>query len=863
MFIGMLPFWLFGQVTDDFSDGDFKTNPTWMGDTADFKVSWSTAVPEGQRPALQLDATGGGQSCLAVATSLSGELEWSFWIKMSLNTSSGNYSRFYLVADSDSLKGPLNGYFIQMGGMNDSVEFFRQDSLAMVSLLTLDTLFTGNSTNMLRLRITRTADGLWQFFGDAAGGSDLLQIGEIIEASYPSGNHFGWFCQYSSSNTTKFYLDDVYGGPLIVDTVPPGIFKVTALSRSEISIVFDEPVGPESAELEGNYTLNPGSSQPYSAIRLLELAEVHLFFEPGLENGITYSLDIHNIADLKGNVSDLLTEEVMYYAPSQYDIIFTEIMADPAPSAGLPEFEYLEIYNRSEVPIDLTGWKLIIGASEHEFMPISIHPLEYFILCHNDAVNSFQSYGRAIGFSSFSLSNNGTSLTLITSDSIEITYIDYDLSWYDDAIKSDGGYSLELIDINHPCLGPENWKASGHPDGGTPGRRNFNNAAIQPELQVDGICCVTSTILEVAFSAAIDSLSSASARLYNVEPGNLEVLSAIPLPPGFRHVRLVLGKPGQPGQICHLSIYPGLLDCIKESYPGELDAEFAWPEDCLPYDIVLNEILFNPIGDGVDYVELYNRSSKAIMLPELRLASVREVPPNPPDTQAVQITSDCISLLPGHYLVLTKDPETVQSQYLSTDPHAFLEMASFPSLNNDQGCILLMKGNEVIDGIHYSDDMHFIMLSSTEGVSLERICPDRLGDDPGNWHSAAGTAGFGTPGYQNSQYLEIWEDESSFSVYPDIFSPDSDGNDDQLGISYSFGEPGKLITILVFSSDGNLARTLVNNEMPGTSGILSWDGTMDDRTPAPEGIYIVCMEVLGMDGRTERHRKACVVARQR
>jgi hypothetical protein len=68
---------------------------------------------------------------------------------------------------------------------------------------------------------------------------------------------------------------------------------------------------------------------------------------------------------------------------------------------------------------------------------------------------------------------------------------------------------------------------------------------------------------------------------------------------------------------------------------------------------------------------------------------------------------------------------------------------------------------------------------------------------------------------------------------------------------------------MIFSSEGWLTRTLVNNEMPGTSGVFSWDGTMDDRTPALEGIYIVYMEALGMDGRTFHQRKACILARRR
>jgi hypothetical protein len=159
--------------------------------------------------------------------------------------------------------------------------------------------------------------------------------------------------------------------------------------------------------------------------------------------------------------------------------------------------------------------------------------------------------------------------------------------------------------------------------------------------------------------------------------------------------------------------------------------------------------------------------------------------------------------------------------------------------------------------------MHFLMLNSTEGVSLERICQERPGDDASNWHSAAATAGFATPGYRNSQYLEITEVDGFLSLQPEVFSPDGDGRDDNLGIAYQFDSPGKLITVLIFNAEGRLVRTLVNNEMPGTQGAFSWDGTLDDRTPARDGIYIIYAETLDMAGKTRHYKKAGVLARDR
>ena len=173
------------------------------------------------------------------------------------------------------------------------------------------------------------------------------------------------------------------------------------------------------------------------------------------------------------------------------------------------------------------------------------------------------------------------------------------------------------------------------------------------------------------------------------------------------------------------------------------------------------------------------------------------------------------------------------------------------------------KDGIVIDGMNYSEEMHFLMLLSYEGVSLEKINPERLEYDALNWHSAAETAGFGTPGYRNSQYLEIAETEATVSLQPEVFSPDGNGIDDNLGIACHFDTPGKMVTVLIFNSDGKLARTLVNNEMPGTDVVFSWDGTLDDRTEAQNGIYVIYLEVLGMDGRTAHFKKAGVLARNR
>ena len=261
LFTVMIPACLLAQVLDDFSDGDFTLNPSWTGDLGHFKLSTSSAVPQEQRPALQLDAPSAGISVLSVPQTFTNDLEWRFWAKLSMNTSSGNFARIYLFSDTADLKAHLKGYFLQIGGLEDSVIFYRQDSLESTRLLKLNTTFTGNSTNAMRFQVFRSKEGNWKFYCDSLGGQSLNLQGETNDLTIPAGEFFGISCQYTSSNTSKFYFDDFYAGPMIVDSVPPVLLSVDVISPSEVLLTFSEPLDLEIAENPSSYEIKPGIGQ--------------------------------------------------------------------------------------------------------------------------------------------------------------------------------------------------------------------------------------------------------------------------------------------------------------------------------------------------------------------------------------------------------------------------------------------------------------------------------------------------------------------------------------------------------------------------------------------------------------------------
>jgi hypothetical protein len=860
----IFPLGLFAQVTDDFSDGDLSQNPCWSGDTSQFKISYSTAVPSSQRPALQLDADTAGAAAISAPAPLSGELEWKFWVKLSFNTSSGNFARFYLLSDKADLKAPLHGYFLQIGGADDSVTFFRQDSLENTGLLRLQTAFTGNSTNSLRFRILRSNEGNWKFYCDSLGSQSLTLQGEIDETEYSGGNYAGMFCQYTSSNTTKIYFDDIYAGPLIVDHEPPELLEAGAVTPTEVRLLFSEAVDLSSAEDTSLFEILPDIGHPYDAVRLLDPAEIHLFFDNELQNGQVYTLNISPVKDLAGNLSSPFTISITYYRIRPYDLIFTEIMADPSPPRELPEYEYLEVYNRSPVPLNIGGLILTISSTEHILPSLEIDAWHYLLFCADDALEIMQHVAPAVGLSSFVLPNSGTSLELTDTTGLTICYLQYDISWYKNDSKAAGGWSLEMIDVNNPCKSEENWTGSVQAEGGTPGRENSVSAGVSGEISILNACCRDDGSLLVEFSESLDSLAMSDPSLYDASPFLGHPVSAIPVPPDFHSVNLFFQDEIPVNQIFTLTVNAGLKNCVGANTDALLQVSFAISMPVQSFDIVINEVLFNPLGDGVDYVEFYNRSAKPVNLEEMILASVKENDPEQPDTQFVDISSTCKILFPGEYLVLTSDPELVKNQYYTENADAFFKIPSFPSYNNDKGCVLLLnKDGMLVDMMNYSEEMHYLMLLSYDGVALEKINPDKPGTDAANWHSAAETAGFGTPGYQNSQYLETFDASSSLTIRPDVFSPDGDGIDDNLGIAYSFDTPGKQVTVLIFNAEGRLVKTLVNNEMPGTAGLYTWDGTLDDRTAAQNGIYVIYLEALGMDGKTEHYKKAAVLARNR
>ena len=850
----LLPFLVKAQMSDNFSDGDFTANPEWIGDAPQFKVNSSLQ--------LQLNSTGDNTSCLATACNPADSMEWSFWVKLAFSPSDNNFTRIYLMSDQQELKNNLNGYYVKLGesGANDAIELVKQSGNIMTTLCRGSAgLISGSFA--IRIRVIRSPGGSWQVYCDPAGGTEYGLQGTANDKTFGTSSWFGFYCKYTSSNSSKFYFDEVYAGPVRIDNLAPELQSVSVFSSSSLKLQFTEAVDSVSASNPANYSADQGLGPAVLARRDPENHSVVLLTFPGeFIPDLGYLLSVINIRDLAGNLIQGTQMPFSRHIIRAFDVLINEIMADPDPPVGLPGFEYLELFNRCNSPVDLLGWSLTTGSSIKQLPSFVLPATGYVILANDAAGQALEAYGPVITFSSFSLLNTRTSLLLKNPEGQIIHSVSYSEDWYRSDYKKEGGWSLEQIDPLNPCGDAGNWMASNDPSGGSPGKVNSVNAP-NPDHLIPSIARVgipDNRHLLISFSESMDSSAIADPLSYSVDHGAGNPLAARAVSPAYKQAEITLADPVSEGIIYTLTLSGSMTDCAGNALPASSSARFAIPAVPKAGEIVLNEILFDPKAGCVDFVEIYNRSSAVMDLRDLTLATYDTL--TAVLSSVSDISKESILLFPGDYYLLTSDTAAVKQCYYTTNPGGFIRMEHLPAMNNDAGSVALaLKTGNLIDHFSYTASMQYPLLSSAEGVSLERINPDRPSEDISNWHSAAENVGFATPAYRNSQFGVPENSGNEISLSPDIFSPDNDGHNDNLDIAYSFSTVGYNITITVYDATGHLIRNLVSNELCGTSGSYSWDGITNRRLKAPIGRYIIYIEVFDLNGNVKRFKRTTVL----
>ncbi len=276
-------------------------------------------------------------------------------------------------------------------------------------------------------------------------------------------------------------------------------------------------------------------------------------------------------------------------------------------------------------------------------------------------------------------------------------------------------------------------------------------------------------------------------------------------------------------------------------------------KDIQPGEIIFNELLPEPFPDGSEYIELYNRSDRALSFANLAIAT-RKSDGTLSTNYSLQDISKTIE--PDEYIVISKNIEGILPFYKANE-NALYQL-KIPVLANTSSTLVLFRNDNelVIDEISYSSKWHSSAIKNKKGVALERIDPDLPTQEEANWTSASATAGYGTPGFRNSQYMP---ENSDDGVTTDIQTPQYSEHTLDYTIRYFFEQPDYSVRIFIFDIQGRQVGQPVNNQTAGTEGYFYWDGTNRQGRHLPQGLYIMYAEAYHPKGDLKRFRKVFIV----
>lgn len=532
------------------------------------------------------------------------------------------------------------------------------------------------------------------------------------------------------------------------------------------------------------------------------------------------------------------------------DVVISEIMADPSPPVKLPAREYLEITNVTTDSINLQGW-LIIATNDTAYMPKAwIRPGEYIILCSSSGKVELSVYGRVISPPSFpSLNDGGEVIALRDASGSLVHAISYTPEFFNDGLRSGGGWSAELTDMANPFNEPDAWRASLDPSGGTPGRANSSETETVDSRcpEVIAVWPAAPDRLKVLFSETV-VLSEGETWLAD----GAETFPACSDDMADRAVLIPLKEPIKPGTVTSL-LMPSSVTDFGGNPPCLNDLKTGLPAAPSAGEILFNEILFDPVPGCNDYIELYNNSDKIIDLSQLFLANGSSSP-------VIAVSSIPRQLLPHDYVALTTDRKSITDHYRCAGIHSLFEITALPSMPDDKGSLVLYDhGLNIIDRLDYSSSMHLLFLAGTEGIALEKFSPAMSSAIPGNWHSASEVCGWGTPGTENSALVDPADESSGMTLSSSRVSPDCDGFEDVVSVDVYPGGNDNVISITILSDRGYIVRRLAERFAAGEGTRFVWDGTTDAGARLPAGLYLIMAESFNTEGSSARWKKICAL----
>lgn len=538
-----------------------------------------------------------------------------------------------------------------------------------------------------------------------------------------------------------------------------------------------------------------------------------------------------------------------------FEVIITEVMFDPVPIVGMGGYEYIELHNSGGDTVNLVDWIWQVGNKSVILSDYSLNPGSCVLLLPPDIrpdqeVNYLNLNKWPV------LSNSGQYLVLKDHHGRLIHFMEYSPGLYPDALKRDGGWSLNLICRAYPCS-QSSWKPSRDLPGGTPGF-----------LVAEECHNVTNQKVKPLRCGYLDSLHGFLYLSHYLRPDTrtdeLIFSSSVARINGWEFVddrtNCILFTVSVP--VIPEEIVKWLISGEAESCGGQqIDSNSVrWtnPEQPDSSDILVSEILFNPGSEGIEFIELYNASDSSVDAGNLIIATIN-------DDGTVKDFSfgrkHSYLFFPGEYIVFSNDQSWMYRIYPDMPIENHCLRKDLPAFINSGGTIRVLNSDQIVlDEIRYEPDWHNKQIADQKGVSLERLSFSVSGLERDNWFSSASLSGFATPGYENSQFIGDTSTEThSIYLQNSVFSPDLDGINDLAIIHFRMNQIGFSGQIEVRNHAGLLIREIQSWNLLPVQGQFFWDGIDNDGRTVDSGLYILLFNYRHPDGSGGRWKKAVAV----
>lgn len=811
------------QINMTFDNPEFDLQQNWNGEINKFII---------HNNQLWLnDTINSGESLIFIQSTAVEGAKWSFEFGQLFNPSSSNFMNIYIVMTDTIFNGDFTGYYIKIGGRTDEVSLWVQKGSNHKKIIDGIDGLLNKSENSGLVEVTRSVSGEWNLKTFNSLG-ELLDSNSVKDSLTIYSRYFGFNCFYTSTRADKMYLDNIIiTGEPFKDIIPPFIDTVYTAENRVIIIEFSESISEKSLLDKDNYLTSLNIPSPLSCNSNEAMDRVELKFLSDFPEGSPITLEVKNLYDTAGNSIEEAEYQIYFIkkrTPQFRDIVVNEIMADPLPEVGLPNAEYIELFNASEFPYHLFNWKIGVG-EKRETIPNRILFSGDFLVLYDIPT----------------LRNSGDNIVLLSPDSTIVDSVKYKINMYRDAQKSGGGWSLEQIDPYKNCSGSENWQASNDESGGTPGFINSGFISpldkISPQL-LDIKVAPNSIILifsEPILNSEIDDT--------NIQIEDLLIISIESYNPSSLKINFS-------SRILEGILYNGFLRDIIDCEGNTLDHhlfEFALPEIVQKGDLVINEVLFNPKPGGRDFVEVLNNSDKYFRIKGMAFSNIEN------GYRGKREFIDYNELFkPGDIVAFTENPELIKARF---QKNGKLVKQNLPYYGDEQGHVLLLDSDSnLIDSIYYSDDFHYELLKNTEGVSLEQISPNRPYHSS-NWQSASGFMGFATPGIENSNYWDEFTVTAKIIIEPEVLQPNVPGSE-LIKVIYNLDVGPWSANVDIYSIEGIHIAEIANNFPISNSGFFVWNGIDTQGKTASMGLYLLKFQVHNAAGEVRSYTKSVVVS---